>query len=469
MYSFYGGKQGRTYNIVASFDSIDSMVDAFKDGGSYTEVNYGQYVIIDTINKKSLQNGCLFRRGFNYNQEKTNRPPKPTGQITEEALNEYKQKYQNWYKNGVGAGAIYIGRIVGPQGNVPGIDLISWDEYLNIDETGSTDESEYIKIKDTIQNISSHYGVMQETSEDETHYEFYDDIQVGAINTTNSITNDISSQLAFDIPKPVIEVTSSVIDPYDINTIELENSKGLETDTYQVKGFLYEGDTTQEEIETNLVHLHKYTGGTQHPFYYHYNVAIPKGIKGNSITKVSVKKGQQLTGIQVDNLNQPIKPNVDYDVYTVSNYDNYETEETFYVFPHNIISEGLRVYGPVEIEDLITNGVYYNGLPISYTDDTGSILSGYYGWITSLKTEDSGETQFYAFDYIAYQTDSSTPPYSLGEGTNNTFWYKLSGMSLSPKTVYTISKDTGFTEPEVGNDTLLTDGLWFVVQSGHQH
>ena len=41
MNSFYGGKQGLTYNIVARFDSITSMVQAFQEGGAYRDVNYG--------------------------------------------------------------------------------------------------------------------------------------------------------------------------------------------------------------------------------------------------------------------------------------------------------------------------------------------------------------------------------------------------------------------------------------------
>ena len=51
MASFYGGKQGITYNIVARYDSVADMVSAFSQGGTYTTVNYGEYVIIDTNSK----------------------------------------------------------------------------------------------------------------------------------------------------------------------------------------------------------------------------------------------------------------------------------------------------------------------------------------------------------------------------------------------------------------------------------
>ena len=53
MYSFYGGKQGRTYDLVAHYDSIKNMVDLFQKGGSYVDANYNEYVIIDTLVRKN--------------------------------------------------------------------------------------------------------------------------------------------------------------------------------------------------------------------------------------------------------------------------------------------------------------------------------------------------------------------------------------------------------------------------------
>lgn len=69
-YSFYGGKQGRTYNLVAHYDSIYQMVLNFQKGGSYTDANYNEYVIIDTYvnrnEKSNRENGIIYRRGLNY-------------------------------------------------------------------------------------------------------------------------------------------------------------------------------------------------------------------------------------------------------------------------------------------------------------------------------------------------------------------------------------------------------------------
>ena len=73
MYSFYGGKQGRSYKLTAHFDSIYDMFQAFSKGGSYTDVNYDEYVIIDTIirknEKNNAENGIIYRRGYDFSQE----------------------------------------------------------------------------------------------------------------------------------------------------------------------------------------------------------------------------------------------------------------------------------------------------------------------------------------------------------------------------------------------------------------
>ena len=159
MESFYGGKQGISFNIVQHFDGIDipentvftgnyyavddsenlitddnnnyivkntdnqfdyrwkyflhdgtffdkqyarGMKQCFMQGGKTTsEVGYGEYVIIDTIvnchNSSHIDNGKIYRRGMNYQG--------PLG------------------------GAEYIGQVVGPKGQSPELEM---DSVLNI-------------------------------------------------------------------------------------------------------------------------------------------------------------------------------------------------------------------------------------------------------------------------------------------------------------------------------------------------
>jgi len=52
------------------------MVAAFAGGGQYTDVMYHEYVLIDTSNTNlnDPENGCLYRRGFDYNADGEDKP-----------------------------------------------------------------------------------------------------------------------------------------------------------------------------------------------------------------------------------------------------------------------------------------------------------------------------------------------------------------------------------------------------------
>lgn len=124
MYSFYGGKQGRTYHIVKTFASIHDMVTHFQNGGQYVDVMYHEYVLIDTTRPEGdnpplgindPENGCLYRRGFDYDQPIADRVDPTYGQGTSI---ENQEAVDNYLHN-PGAGAIYVGCIRGSEG--PGL------------------------------------------------------------------------------------------------------------------------------------------------------------------------------------------------------------------------------------------------------------------------------------------------------------------------------------------------------------
>ena len=62
--SFYGGRKGTSFVIVRNYPDIPSMVSYFRNGNGYTEVNYDEYVLINTVNKNHPDNGKIFRRGL---------------------------------------------------------------------------------------------------------------------------------------------------------------------------------------------------------------------------------------------------------------------------------------------------------------------------------------------------------------------------------------------------------------------
>jgi len=97
MYSFYGGRPGNSFTIVASFPNVQTMVEQFKRGPAYTEVHYDEHVIINTEDKNNPTNGQIYRRGYDYNNDM--------------------------------GGAELIGTIVGPAGKAP---MLIMDKYRSI-------------------------------------------------------------------------------------------------------------------------------------------------------------------------------------------------------------------------------------------------------------------------------------------------------------------------------------------------
>ena len=66
MDSLYGGHQGISFVLKASYQSVAQMISAFKNGANYKSVWYGEYCLIDTPNKNDADNGKIYRRGLDY-------------------------------------------------------------------------------------------------------------------------------------------------------------------------------------------------------------------------------------------------------------------------------------------------------------------------------------------------------------------------------------------------------------------
>ena len=63
-YSFYGGRPGKSFVISKTFNSCEEMTDAFSRGLNYQEVVYGEYVLINTTDPRNIENGRLYKRGY---------------------------------------------------------------------------------------------------------------------------------------------------------------------------------------------------------------------------------------------------------------------------------------------------------------------------------------------------------------------------------------------------------------------
>lgn len=194
--SFYGGKSGISYRLIQHYDSIADMCAAFSKGGSYNEVGYGEYVIIDTIvnnnQKSNPQNGIIYRRGFNYTEDIAAAPvpsdykDPTTGNLDPAA---YKTAFTA-YVLAPGAGAEYIGQIVGPQGETPELHIVKESEITDGATSGAGEIDSVAG--DTQDNITYKYATLKDKD-----------------------GNVYGCQLGITIPYYVLHLSAEEVSPYD--------------------------------------------------------------------------------------------------------------------------------------------------------------------------------------------------------------------------------------------------------------
>lgn len=302
MDSFYGGKQGVSFVIKASFKSINEMVDSFKKNED--KVWFGEYCLIDTVNKNDKDNGKIFRRGI--------------ASSTNSAL----------------GGAEYIGQIVGPSSGTP---LFQFDTLNNvIKHEGESYDPNAGDIRVYPTQATDDGQITQYNYRKDENGQYSDqDIKKnddGSITHTNNIVTLTSTigngglvsgkeqdgikwtwcnlkkanenseswfYVGFQIPYLVNEFTSESVYPYD--------NQGNYKDTTLI---------ISNPEDSNR------------PFYQRYTLQIPKGIKGDS-----------LNGIKVITLNEDYIPNeqhvankkiYNWEQFVVDNQGktNLKTEET---------------------------------------------------------------------------------------------------------------------------------------------
>lgn len=264
--------------IKGRFDSYEGMVAAFSQGPSYTDIWYGEHVLIDTPNKNDKDNGKIYRRGLNFDDE--------TG------------------------GAIYIGQIVGPSSGTPYFQMLGLDavkkkkdlietdgktSYLKFpldadgdgyaDTKSSTDPS-VVVTDDRSQSIGS--LTFNRNLEDGDYAKparadsslvpgkdvdgtFHDEIEYSWVNVRQDNADEDSwLYVGFQIPYLVHDFYTYESSPYDNQGNLIED-----TDT----GLDYPGVSSVkiEELDKN-----------KHPFYQRWLLGIPKGIKGDTVRNLRV-------------------------------------------------------------------------------------------------------------------------------------------------------------------------------------
>lgn len=363
-YSFYGGKEGISFLIKKSYQSIQEMYDCFSQGMSYNEVGFGEFVIISTRNKADFENGSVYRRGFDSGQAKADCPDKQTdikAKIVEDidnpnikTTNPYPNARKYWkdryhlitdpgtgniivdpnrinervtieflstdyeddvynYLNNPGGGAKYIGNISGPEGAAAAIELITWkDTEVSIDfdrvfNSGQAEEGEQGEIELSRSNGKN-----------------VDVAKAGYCTIRDGNGQVIHSYMSFDLPVDVFEVQAESANPYGPIIIEssIRPVSGTPDVYYKVNGstgsvtYLYEnGEWIEREPWTATynpeTHQWDYTGlirekeeSEGHPYYHSYDLKIPTGIHGQDINNIGIRvNGSRMPMHDVDTSN----------------------------------------------------------------------------------------------------------------------------------------------------------------------
>lgn len=135
--SFYGGRRGASFVIVKNYSDIPSMTNDFKNGNSFKDVAFDEYVLINNPNKNHPDNGKIFRRGYDYN---SNRKIEAHSNASGPAVEIEAH------------GAEYIGTIIGPAGKAPLLTMGAYDEVKDLADSAFDErrsKGHYSPIEDT--------------------------------------------------------------------------------------------------------------------------------------------------------------------------------------------------------------------------------------------------------------------------------------------------------------------------------
>ena len=275
--SFYGGRRGASFVIVKSYPDIISMTNEFGRGPNFNEVEFDEYVIINTINKNHPDNGKIFRRGYDYNSGRKISGYRAfwenngieyeiiDGIPYDESGNEIEYDsdisiYLNArYQPDIdidAKGAQYIGTIVGPSGRAPLVEMDTYDSVMQKSaEEGfqiQTSHGDY-----TLNNDSLMPGKYQENGVPK----YNDKIQWFCASLRNDKNDDSIAYIGFKTPYLVIDFLTEQISPYDNQGVYMDASAATRIE-----------DSTTEG----------------HPFYEKWRLSIPNGIQGDSLNNLRI-------------------------------------------------------------------------------------------------------------------------------------------------------------------------------------
>lgn len=174
--SFYGGRQGAPFLIVASFESITEMVEKFSQGTSYKDVRFDEYVIISPADKRSEDNGKIYRRGRDFTNES--------------------------------GGAIYVGQIQGAPGPAATLSLHTIEEIAQMGH----------EVEEGAYSISNNSLVPGKYIENEIE-KFNDQVQWASCSIANEDGSSAVAYIGFTFPYMVIDFEAEVSKEEEVDNL----------------------------------------------------------------------------------------------------------------------------------------------------------------------------------------------------------------------------------------------------------
>ena len=332
MYSFYGGRPGNSFTIIASFPTVQAMIDAFSGGPNYTDVHYDEHVIINTEDKNDSTNGQIYRRGYDYSN--------------------------------IMGGAELIGTIVGPAGRSPNLALNSYqsiyDEYFQGDTANETvitkdSNNNTITMRAKGQNSIINEDLVPGKTRINNQDVFNDTIKWVSYSVRKPDGNDTTVEIGFKIPYPVIDFETS-------NIAFWQTAQPQRTDD------------------------------KSHPFYEKWKINIPCGQKRGGLQNFRVVGAADINNniesyknaaAMVEDINQNREILVyDYYVYNdnLGNPIQEPQKKTFYIGDYNMIRS-------IDVDEEGT-------LTISYTHNDDQTFQKMIKWIERVELKEDGTLSF---------------------------------------------------------------------------
>ena len=402
MDSFYGGKQGISFVIKAKFDSVDQMKQCFQDA-DYKAVWYGEYCIIDTINKNDKDNGMVFRRTLN------------TAGDTGDGCAEY------------------IGQIVGPAGGTPNIELGSLDNTLN----SFNDLRPTPPETDPAENTAIYYN---------NGSEYISNFS----STPATFTSATASSIQYKSGKDYAIASPAVTPAFRYNWYNFREAESDDSGFAPAKIVIgFEIPYVYNEFATDVVELDYFNSPTlsvtsPNDFYNIYTLEIPRGIPGAYVTNIHRMTVSEIpsgtTCYDFSTLSYSYEDGVTS--YSAEPYDFDGYTSSFwacdFVYPTgDPISEDIQspeyitllmYIGTIhEIEDidLLNDG----NLIVQFSDENDpSLLDAKIKWINDVKLKSNGKIEF---TYNTYNTITNPSEFSPANPQEQG-WYINNGTSISP-------------------------------------